>query len=129
MDQEPEWIEVLGMMQSYHKKKGGLPSLKITYSTMLGLVREWVCFEHHSYDVGDNKRYAWDKAVEWHNKRLPDTQVPTSIEDALFIEYPQPLKILVRPNGIYWNIMDYEWGSENTESEKLNEEEYFDIPF
>lgn len=134
-DIEPEWLDVLNVFYDPHYKEGGMPSMKVTYSTMVASIREWICFEHHNFEVGDNKRYAWDKAVQWHNDRAEQAvklgspffeNVPNTVDDALKIPYPEPKRILARPEGKYWRILDYEW----PEPEGLiNEEEFFEIAF
>lgn len=106
-DSEPEWIYIMAMDCSHHKREGKPASMKVTYATMSGSVNEWICFEHHQFDPDDNRRYAWTKAVEWHNKRRPDLKVPTDAWDACQIEYPQPQKILVRKRGKYKEVLDH----------------------
>jgi len=142
-DIEPEWVEVLGMYVDRHHKEGGLPSMRVTYATMIGSMREWICFEHHSYEVGENKRFAWDKAVKWHKARedvivnagaLPFEGVPKSVNEALSIPYPTPSRILVRKEGDWWRVLDYEWANPAKQPKEdnasyINEDEYFDIPF
>lgn len=113
MDEEPEWVDVLAMNQLFHITSNSWePSMKVTYTTMIGAIREWVCFRHWNFEVGDKKRYAWDKAVSWHNARLPGTKVPKEIEDAIEIKYPKPSKILVKKKGKFFEIIDYEWSKE-----------------
>ncbi len=130
VDIEPEWVDVLDVGYDRHEKKGGLPSMKVTYYTLTNLVREWVCFEHHTFDVGDNKRFAWSQAVKWHKKRLPDIDVPKSVDEALIAEYPQPKRILIKPKGKYFDILDYDFSDkEESVSEIIDNNEYFDIPF
>lgn len=138
-DEPAEWLEVMDMWCDPHYKEGGMPSLKVTYSTMRAAIREWVCFEHHNFDVGDNKRYAWDKAVAWHNTRADYMvsisvpyfdDVPNTIEDALKIRYPKPKRIQVRKEGKYWRILDYEFEDEQATPHPVEtDEEYFSIPF
>jgi len=132
-DVPAEWIEVLGMYTVPHQKlEGGPSSLKVSYATMIDTFREWVCFEHHLFDVGDNKRYAWDKAVAWHNARLPDIKVPQSALEAYELEYPTPSRILVKKDGEWWRILDYEWSREVQQQEAVVEKQmdnYFAIPF
>lgn len=125
-DIEPEWVQVLDVYYDEHIKKGSAPTLKVSYATMVGFVREWVCFEHHKFEVGDNRRHGWNMAVKWHNKRMPDTKPPNTIGDAIAMNYPKPSRILIKPKGKYWDILDYEWDGEK---QQINEEDYFDIPF
>lgn len=133
MDEPAEWVEVLGMFTSLHQnihKEGSVPTLKVTYATLRDSIREWVCFEHHKYPVGDNRRYAWDQAVKWHNKRLPNTPVPNKVfEVATEIEYPRPHKILIKKDGKYWKIMDYDFSQAPQAEEEFIEDDEFLIPF
>lgn len=126
-DTEPEWVEVLGMYQSKHQTPDSWqPSMKVTYSTMLGTIREWICFEHWKAEVGEPKRFAWDKAVEWHNARRSDLPVPNDAYDASNIEYPEPSRIKVRLKGKYYEVLDYDFEPKQPEQ---NFEEEFEIPF
>lgn len=127
-DVEPEWVEVLGMFQNFHQTENSWqPSMKVTYSTMLGTVREWICFQHWKADVGEPKRYAWNKAVEWHKNRMPNEDVPKEIDQAVSLEYPTPSRILIRPKGKYFEVLDYEF--EQTKSKSKEPEDEFEIPF
>lgn len=130
-DVPPEWIDVLDVYYDKHEKEGSVPSLKVSYFTMQGAIREWICFSHWQFEHEDNKRYAWDKAVKWHEERLPHEPVPTTIEDAIALKYPKPSRIFARREGKYWRIVDYEWEPRDgfIEAEKISEEEYFQIPF
>ena len=133
MDEEPEWFNVLHMDMARHEKVGGEPSMKVTYVTMTGAVREWVCFQHHNFEVGNKKRFAWDMAVKWHNKRLPDTPVPNEVDVAVDIPYPKPTRILLKKDGKYHKIVDYEFPEKGTQ-ELIPEEKPYDpweddIPF
>ena len=128
-DSEPQWLDVMQVWYEKHTKANSPSSMKVSYSTSEGFVREWVCFEHHQYEVGNNKRYAWDKAVQWFNKRTYHAQLnefpPQSVEDAINIVWPMPSKIKVKKNGKYWNVLDYEFN----QPEQKEEQEFFDIPF
>ena len=122
-DAEPETFEVYSMNLTRHVKSddvnndlAGLPlknpaSLKVTYNTIGGAFSEWICFEHHRFEVGDPKRFAWDKAVAWHNKRLPQLRPPISIKEALIMGYAKnpPSHITIRREGKYSRIIGYEW--------------------
>lgn len=128
IDIEPEWYPVHQVANLAHFKKGGLPSMNVRYYTISGVMSEYICFEHHQYEQGDNKRYAWNKAVQWHKARLPDTPCPQSVTDALNLPYPEPSHILAKKEGKYWRVMDYRWDNvQKVEEPKY--EEYFDIPF
>ncbi len=68
-------MKVGGVSYSRHDKRGGRPSLKVSYSCGLTTYREWVCFEHQGY--------ARRKAEEWWRKRAPGIPVPRSVNEAL----------------------------------------------
>lgn len=124
MDQDPEWVGVLHMQQSVHQTPDSFkPSMKVTYTTMAGSIREWVCFEHH--EAVGNKRYAWDMACKWHNARLPNIPTPMKVWDAVEIQYPRPSEILIRKKGKYYEVLDYRWDAQET---RQGEDEY-EIPF
>lgn len=129
-DIAPEWLDVLEVYYDKHSKENGYPSLKVSYFTMQGSIKEWICFEHHNYDPEDTKRFAWNKAVEWHSLRMPAYPVPTTIEDAIEMKYPKPSKILARKEGQYWKVIDYEFSNEpEIIQEKVDTSEYFEIHF
>lgn len=137
-DIEPEWVEVFDTYFDRHQKEGGQPTMKVSYYTMRGVIREWVCFEHHVFEPGDKRRFGWNRAVEWHNARLESEAVPNTIEDALARKYPKPLRIFVRKKGEYYDVLDYEFpetvtGGEAALAEEtrelIKEEDYFEIAF
>lgn len=128
MDHPPEWVRVLTMQQNFHQTPDSWqPSMKVTYGTMTGAIREWICFEHHKADENDKRRYAWEMAKKWHNARLPNIEVPTSAWEATGIPYPQPSEILIRKKGKYWQVEDYKWPEPKTEQQLIDEE--YEIPF
>jgi DNA repair protein RadD len=122
-DAEPETYEVFSMKLARHIKKEdydneleGKPlknpaTLKVTYNTIGGPFNEWICFEHHRYEVGEPKRFAWDNAVKWHKARFPTMLPPVSIKEALALGYEGrcPSHITIRREGKYARIIGYEW--------------------
>lgn len=131
-DIEPEWYDVLDVQHDRHNKEGSRPSMAVSYYTMVGQIREWVCFEHHFFE--GNKKYAWEMAQKWHKKRLPDIDVPMSVDEALQIEYPRPSKVLIRKKGKYYEVLDCEWNEpdEQPQPETLtldHDFNPFEIPF
>ena len=127
-DSEPEEFDVFSVKLARHIKKEDIendmdglplkypPSLKVTYSTIGGSFSEWVCFEHHRYDVGDPKRFAWDKAVAWHKQRVPDLKPPVSIKEALYMGYDKvvPKAVIIRKEGKYSRIIGFNWNKNDT---------------
>ena len=96
----PEWRDVIGMDMQRHAKPGKTPSLRVTYYTTDGKFSEWICFEHAGY--------AREKAVKWHKDRM-STDVPAAVDEALRIAYRQPSRILVKKDGEFWRVLNYEF--------------------
>ena len=97
----PQWLPVHGVSYSRHDKLGGLPSLKVTYSSGLTSYSEWICIEHQGY--------ARQKASDWWRKRAPGLPVPLSVNEAILQagELTRPSAISVRPLGRYFEITGY----------------------
>ena len=96
-----QWLQVSGVSYSRHDKRGGRPSLKVTYSCGLATYSEWVCFEHQGY--------ARQKAADWWRKRAPGLPVPLSVNEAIAQanRLTGPSEISVRPSGRYFEISGY----------------------
>lgn len=96
-----QWLQVSGVSYSRHDKRGGRPSLKVTYSCGLATYSEWVCFEHQGY--------ARQKAADWWRKRAPGLPVPLSVNEAIAQanRLTRPSEISVRPSGRYFEISGY----------------------
>lgn len=101
----PQWLQVSGVSYSRHDKLGGLPSLKVTYSSGFTSYSEWVCIEHQGY--------ARQKAAEWWRKRAPGCPVPLSVDEAIAqtARLARPSDISVRPSGRYFEISDHRFVS------------------
>lgn len=128
-DEPPKWLDVMQVFYSKHSKQNGVPSLKVSYSTMgEGIISEWICFEHHKYGPEDSKSFAWDKACQWHRLRNPQDKPPTTIEAAIDMKYKKPTKIKVKRDGKYWRVLDYDF-TQIVEQSVIDELEDFDIPF
>lgn len=97
----PQWVAVSNLSYSRHDKRGGRPSLKVTYSCGLTTYQEWICFEHQGY--------ARRKAEDWWRKRAPGHPVPRSVNEALALSrsLTRPSHIAVRPSGRYFEITGY----------------------
>jgi hypothetical protein len=113
MDVKPEWYPLLGMGFFKHEKKGSQPTMKVVYSILgLGLVYEYICFEHHIFR-GENKYYAYEQAKKWHYRHSPpdiQQEPPKTIEEALELQYRKPKRILIKKNKDgYWQIIDKEF--------------------
>jgi DNA repair protein RadD len=96
-----QWLQVSGVSYSRHDKRGGRPTLKVTYSCGLTTYNEWICFEHQGY--------ARQKAAEWWRKRAPGLPVPLSVDEAIaqVSRLARPSGISVRPSGRYFEISGY----------------------
>ncbi|MDP7150041.1 MAG: DEAD/DEAH box helicase [Paracoccaceae bacterium] len=96
-----QWLLVHGVSYSRHDKRGGLPSLKVTYSCGLKSYNEWVCVEHQGY--------ARQKAFEWWRKRAPGCPMPRNVDDAIAQagQLARPTAISVRPSGRFLEISGY----------------------
>lgn len=107
---EPTWYTVNEMYLNRHAKEGKIPSMRVDYYDFAqGKVSEWVCFEHTGI--------ARQKAEKWHRVRLYDAPVPNNVDDAIALPYPKPSKILVRWEGKYARIIDYDFRVNEKEDE------------
>lgn len=132
---EPTWYTVNEMYLNRHAKEGKIPSMRVDYYDFAqGKVSEWICFEH--------KGLARQKAEKWHRVRLYDQPVPNVVDDAITLPYPKPSKILVRWEGKYARVIDYDFRIDEKEEERSHDvysgqeyikhqddEEYYEIPF
>ena len=96
-----QWLSVHGVYYSRHDKRGGRPSMKVTYSCGLKSYNEWVCVEHQGY--------ARQKAFEWWRKRAPGCPMPRTVDDAIAQagQLARPAAISVRPSGRFLEISGY----------------------
>ncbi|CUH39028.1 type I restriction enzyme EcoKI subunit R [Jannaschia seosinensis] len=94
----PQWLQVSDVSYRRHDKRGGRPSLKVTYSCGLTTYSEWVCFEHQGY--------ACQKAADWWRTRARGLPVPLSVDGAIAQagRIKTPSAISVRPSGRYFEI-------------------------
>lgn len=133
IDIEPEEYRVMGVEYKKHIKRGDSeapPSMVVEYVTMDGVFREWVCFEHHIYPEGDNKRFAWKKAQEWHRARDEFSECPISVDDAVNFGYQEPEYVIVKKEGKYDRVIGVKFVLNNEDihngKQELNE---YEIPF
>lgn len=125
-DEKPETYNVMSMATRLHRKKNAdddhPPSMEVSYITMAGVFKEWICFEHHRFDVDDPRRYAWDRAVAWHKRRLPDEKCPNTVADALSRRYPIADTITVKKEGKYKRIVSVDFdGMTAPEQEEVSQ--------
>ncbi len=98
---EPEWHNVLSVSYREHAKEGKIPSMCVTYNTLAGPFREWICYQHTGF--------AREKAAKWHSSRS-GTLVPQMVQDSLNVTYREPKRILTRPVGKFFEILSYDFG-------------------
>ena len=97
---EPEWHKVVSILYKLHEKEGKTPSMCVTYNTLDGPFREWICYQHTGF--------AREKAARWHRVRS-GTDAPKTITDALRLKYREPTGILTRQAGKFFEIIGYDW--------------------
>lgn len=97
---EPEWHDVFSTSYRMHAKAGKTPSMCVTYNTLAGPFREWIFYQH----TGRPR----EKASKWH-KTMSGLPMPSSIEDALRMEFRAPTRVLTRQAGKFFEIIDYEF--------------------
>lgn len=96
---EPEWYDVMSINYKAHVKAGkDTPTMCVTYYTLSGTMRDFVCYEH----IGT----ARERAAKWHKLRSAE-QCPRKVEEALKIKFNEPKKILARKVGKFFEIVDY----------------------
>lgn len=98
---EPEWHNIVGILYKLHTKEGKSPSMCVTYNTLDGPFREWICYEH----TGTPR----EKAVRWHKVRS-ELPVPRKISEALQMKFREPKRILTRQVGKFFEIVSYDFG-------------------
>lgn len=121
IDEAPEWHEVMGVSYNRHEKNGKPPSMAVSYATMNGPFREWICFEH----VG----YARDKARAWFQMRLPGAKIPNTVDEALSHKYQVPHRICVKRDGKFFRIVDFDWTVKPRNKPVVEDLDDYDIPF
>lgn len=122
----PEWHEVMSVHYKMNFKiKDGKESrtMRVSYTTLNGVFSEFICFEHSGFPR--------EKAISWHKTRNSDP-VPKTIDEALGINYPQPSRIQVIPEGKYHRIKAYDFSKREEMGNVNNKVEYddyeYDIP-
>lgn len=120
---QPEWHSVININYDRHEKPNKTPSMRVSYFTLNGIFREWICFEHTGF--------AREKAHKWHRARSDDA-VPRTVNEALTLNYPVPSEICVRQNGKFFDILGYRWDEKPAKPQKSEIEqelENFEIPW
>lgn len=98
---QPEWHDVLDVSYKSHTKVGkNVPTMCVTYNTLSGQFKEWICYEHS----GASR----EKAARWH-KAHSDTPLPKKVSEAVAVKFNEPARVCVRPVGKYFEIVDCEF--------------------
>lgn len=92
-------VNVLDMKVKKHQKIGSARAcMKVSYYTSLGIIHEFVFFDH---PIGTAPRA---NAAAWVLKAKQGQITPKSVDDALNVKWPRPETIFVRKNGKYFNV-------------------------
>ena len=124
IDQPAEWVKVMSMTVTKHTKRDNpdaKPTMCVSYGTMRGLIKEWVCFEHDGF--------ARDKARSWFFKRFPMGEVPDTIDFALTYKWPQPSIIEIKKDGKFWRILGVEFNKQEPVIETIDFYDVQEVPF
>ena len=97
-----EYLDVTRVFYSKHVKKGGLPTLKVSYLSGLDRYNEWVALEHTGY--------ARRNAAEWWRKRHA-SDPPDTVDEALerVSALAVPRRITVQTNLPYPKVISHEY--------------------
>lgn len=96
-----EWHAIESVGYRRHEKPGKPPSMRVDYCTgrIVGdWYSEWICFEHGGY--------AAEKARKWATLRGV-SPAPTTVDEALDIDWRRPSQIRVRLAGKFPEITGY----------------------
>lgn len=104
---EASWRPVSERRFDYHEGKGNKPpSVKVSYTTGMTAIREWLCPEHQGF--------AKNKANRWWSMHSGRRPFPSTVME--WLERQNELlvtaEISVQPDGKYWVVRDYKPGTE-----------------
>ncbi|MBL4860729.1 MAG: DEAD/DEAH box helicase family protein [Acinetobacter sp.] len=102
---ESVWEDVEDVIYQVHKKKGKPDSIKISYIIGMISADEWVFPEHPTMK---NKFAGW-----WIKRGGVSHDIPQTTARALewIHELEKPSRILVRPNGKFYDILEHDFGT------------------
>jgi DNA repair protein RadD len=110
-----KWVDVHGVRYSKHPPRTPEkpPTMRVTYTCGLTQVNEFVCFEHTGFPR--RKAEGWWKK---HDKLVNSAYMPKSVDMALEwrFELKKPKRILVIPNGKFFDVLDVEFEHEHAEA-------------
>lgn len=93
-----------------HRKKddpNAPPTMRVNYITDNGTFSEWVCVEHQGF--------AGAKARAWMQERLPNFELPTTVDAAIDLPWPSPDSITVKPDGKFHRIIKHHFSEDHEE--------------
>jgi DNA repair protein RadD len=99
------WRTVTSRTFRFHEgKEGKPPSVKATFMCGLTAMNTWLCPQHSGFAQG--------KAQRWWNQHGGQRPFPKTVMEWLERqnEMLETAEISVRPNGRYWDIVDYKPG-------------------
>ena len=98
---QPKDTLVFGVKYARHKsKKPGNPdTLRVSYTTMVGVINEFVCFDHVS-------GFARKKADKWAMVDPATGEPPADVDNALEYDWTQPSKLVIVKDGKYWKVQE-----------------------
>lgn len=123
---KPERVKVFSMITSYShnlKKQNSIPNLRVTYSTILGDINDWICFNHPPGN------YARLRAESWHKQFYPGGTPPVDVNEALDFEYPKPAEITVKKEGKWYKVLSIHFDKTIPDEPKQVVEEDWDEDF
>ncbi|MBZ9888098.1 DEAD/DEAH box helicase [Mesorhizobium sp. BR1-1-3] len=113
---DAKWRPVSDRRFDYHEGKGEKPpSVKVSYTTGMTAIREWLCPQHSGF--------AKSKADRWWASHQGQRPFPKTVLE--WLERQRELlttaEISVQPDGKYWTIKDVRPGTERAHADNDNE--------
>jgi DNA repair protein RadD len=112
---KPEWINVRSVSYHRHIKEGKKDSLKIVYYSGVGRQYPvWCSLDHQT------SAFAVNKARQWISQAGATVfTVSGALEEALSDMWNRPSRILVKPDGKYWQVMQADYSEPIIEQKEL----------
>lgn len=112
----PRELTVLEAFAERHEKEGKATSMKVSYITKAGAIREWVCFEHRGF--------ARTMAEKWWKASGGMDPVPFTVEEGMkrFRRLPPVQSLMVTKDGKYDEIASKVYDPDS--EPELTEEDY-----
>lgn len=97
-----EWLPVRSRKFRYHEKLGGLPSVRVEYSSGLTTYKDWLCPQHTGYPKS--------KADRWWRRHGGLTPFPSSVDEWLSrtgeLRDTQEVAIKPKPGSKFFDVVD-----------------------